>query len=1027
MKRKTPVMMFLVATMASPLIAADAVETAGMLLERAGVKRGLCVVTGQDPDVVMELVQGSELLVLVREPRAKVAGQLRAAAAEAGIGIDRLVIQAGSLDRLPYADRLVDVVITADKGVSDDEAMRVLRPEGVLIRRKGRKLAVSRRPLLKGTGDWSHWEHGPDNNPVSEDTVIKAPYMTQFMAEPFYIGMPSITTAAGGRTFLAIGHIAHHRREWKTLQRLIARNGYNGTILWERQLPEDYLTHRSAFIATRDTFYMIDGAGCRMLDPQTGAEQGRLRIPGLVGEWKWMVKDGDTLYALSGPRDRGVVITKGDRSFGGWSWSDLSEGYYSKPRVPWGFGTTLAAWDLKKNKLLWRHREETPIDSRGMTLGKGKMVIYCPEHHIRCLDTSDGKVLWTNEEQDVLALIEQPGQGLRSTPGFRSACLSVFTPDAVIIQGQTRMNVIAISTADGYKLWEKKKVTNNPNAIYVDGKVILGVGENGNHVAIDPASGKVLEDLGFRKVACTRLTACSDSFFVRGEGMLRYDRRSKKPLVDGATRPACNDGALPANGMLYLGPWQCDCNLSLIGNIAKCSAGDFKFDIVATDAERLEVFDETGQVKPLAVTEQDWPAYRSDNSRSSGTAAKVAGSVSRRWRFDPPTRRQPTVATAAGGLVFTADLDGQVRALDAATGKPAWQFSTASPIRMPPTIAHDRAYVGSGDGFVYCLEAASGRLLWRFRAAPVERQIMVFGRLTSTWPVNSGVLVDEDTAYFAAGIIDQDGTYVYAIDAITGKLRWQNNSTGHLNAELRKGISAQGTMTLHGDRLLLAGGNQISPAPFDRRTGKCLVGPRSQGRPQANHGRYVGVFRDKYPIGGGRVLFSAARNVSSKGSFQVHAGDKKLRLTFGGIPPAWNDNAVALVNFKNGLLTCCDADVVEQRIADGALADGRRANVAAKLVADKVIRWQSNLGESNKFEALSLAVCPNAVVAVVQYQQKARAQPQWFAVAFDQANGKTLWRHELRTEPLPGGLLVDRDGRAVVTTLDGSLICLGGE
>jgi hypothetical protein len=84
-------------------------------------------------------------------------------------------------------------------------------------------------PPLAGAGDWSHWEHGPDNNPVSEDTVIKAPYMTQFMAKPYYIAMPSITTVAGGRTFLAIGHIAHHRRECDGMNKIIARNGYNGT------------------------------------------------------------------------------------------------------------------------------------------------------------------------------------------------------------------------------------------------------------------------------------------------------------------------------------------------------------------------------------------------------------------------------------------------------------------------------------------------------------------------------------------------------------------------------------------------------------------------------------------------------------------------------------------------------------------------------------------------------------------------------------------------------------------------------
>ncbi len=37
--------------------------------------------------------------------------------------------------------------------------------------------------------------------PVSTDRAIQAPYMAQFLAEPYYIGMPAITTAAGGVTF----------------------------------------------------------------------------------------------------------------------------------------------------------------------------------------------------------------------------------------------------------------------------------------------------------------------------------------------------------------------------------------------------------------------------------------------------------------------------------------------------------------------------------------------------------------------------------------------------------------------------------------------------------------------------------------------------------------------------------------------------------------------------------------------------------------------------------------------------------
>ena len=125
------------------------------------------------------------------------------------------------------------------------------------------------------------------------------------------------------------------------------------------------------------------------------------------------------------------------------------------------------------------------------------MFLFCPDKHVRCLSVDRGEVIWTNADPQVRNLIQQPGKGLTSTPGFRTMCITMASPDALIIQGQTRMNVTALSTKDGYVLWTKRKVTNNPNAIFVDGKVILGVGKGGTHVAIDPLSGKELEDLKF--------------------------------------------------------------------------------------------------------------------------------------------------------------------------------------------------------------------------------------------------------------------------------------------------------------------------------------------------------------------------------------------------------------------------------------------------------------------------------------------------------------------------------------------------
>jgi outer membrane protein assembly factor BamB len=341
--------------------------------------------------------------------------------------------------------------------------------------------------------------------------------------------------------------------------------------------------------------------------------------------------------------------------------------------------------------------------------------------------------------------------------------------------------------------------------------------------------------------------------------------------------------------------------------------------------------------------------------------------------------------------------------------------------------------VGSGDGYVYTLEAATGRLLWRFRAAPVERRIMVYGNLCSTWPVNTGVLVHDGVAYFAAGIVDHDGTYVYALDAKTGEIRWQNDTCGHLSAELRKGVSAQGNLTIQGDRLLLAGGNQVSPAAFDLATGKCLNDPFSQGNPKANHGRFVGVFQDKFPIAGGRILYASPRNVANKDSFVLVNAGRPMPLNYGGIPPAWNEDVLALVDFRQGKLACYDAAKAQDRLTDGRpvtpptdRAAGRWQNLAQAFEAGGAARWKTDLNNPNKFEALALAVTPDHVAAVVQYQIRNRAHPQWEVVALNNKDGAPIWywRHALPMEPLPEGLAVGRHGQLLVTTLAGQILSL---
>jgi len=172
----------------------------------------------------------------------------------------------------------------------------------------------------------------------------------------------------------------------------------------------------------------------------------------------------------------------------------------------------------------------------------------------------------------------------------------------------------------------------------------------------------------------------------------------------------------------------------------------------------------------------------------------------------------------AGGLAFLGGSDGIVRALDMTTRDVRWTAYTGGPVRYPPSVSEGRVFVGSGDGYAYALEAATGRLLWRFRAAPVERKIPVYGSLQSTWPVATGVLVSNGVAYFAAGMNNYDGTHVYALDAESGTMKWQNNDMGGMGAS----VGVQGDLLLHEDRLYLAGGNAASPAVLDITSGRCI-------------------------------------------------------------------------------------------------------------------------------------------------------------------------------------------------------------
>ena len=95
-------------------------------------------------------------------------------------------------------------------------------------------------------------------------------------------------------------------------------------------------------------------------------------------------------------------------------------------------------------------------------------------------------------------------------------------------------------------------------------------------------------------------------------------------------------------------------------------------------------------------------------------------------------------------------------------------------------IDSDRLYVGSDDGYAYCLNAGDGTLIWKYRPSPADERIVGNGRLVSSWPLRTGMLVDNGVLYLTAGVFPYEGLYICAVNAETGKEIWRNDTSGDL-------------------------------------------------------------------------------------------------------------------------------------------------------------------------------------------------------------------------------------------------------
>ena len=169
---------------------------------------------------------------------------------------------------------------------------------------------------------------------------------------------------------------------------------------------------------------------------------------------------------------------------------------------------------------------------------------------------------------------------------------------------------------------------------------------------------------------------------------------------------------------------------------------------------------------PVAFADEptsSWPQYRCDPSHSGNDPHELtigtanAGTLSLYWRFETGDLVWSSPAVV-DGVVFVGSYDGNVYALEAASGARLWQRRTGGGIWSSPAVVDGVVFVGSDDGELYELNASTGATLWTYATG---------GPLDSSPAVVNGVV------YVGAS----SGT-VYALDASTGAKLWSHDTGG---------------------------------------------------------------------------------------------------------------------------------------------------------------------------------------------------------------------------------------------------------
>jgi outer membrane protein assembly factor BamB len=592
-------------------------------LQRVGTIKGYCLVLGAgDGRLAYEIARRSQFQVVGLEPDAQRVAQARRRLAEAGLYGVQVTIHQGTADKLPFPSYWANLIVCEDTlPPSPAEIYRILRPcggslvlilpesvaeervtkwgapaltgwkfqsgpAGLMVRQGGmgfqpmqhrqdadatttRALVASiARGPLPGAGDWSHFYADAGNTACSDDTLAPGAVDLQWFGRPGPRLMPDRHDKSmaplykNGRLFVPGDNC------------VIAVDAYNGTILWERDVPRSLrlgaFKNCGSMAATDERVYIASGSDCLALDADSGELRQTLHVPAspdsTAREWGYVAVANELLLgSTTRPEatfreqtlDTEVLI-----------WRDL---------MPVVCSDSLFAHERDSGRKLWGYiSDRGVIINPTIALGSGR-AYFVESTNPATRRVADGRIklpTLLSKGADVVALDLRTGRVQWRKPAGLETIEHVlflsYAHDRLVITGTKNVTTpsgrrvrydLAVFAADtGERLWAGTQtpvpdnILEGPHGEQVQHPALVGDVIYGNGFACKLNTGEPIEGWKWQKSRyCGTLSTSAACAFSRYDNPWMFDLKTgRHTVLTTEARSGCWINILPAAGLILV-------------------------------------------------------------------------------------------------------------------------------------------------------------------------------------------------------------------------------------------------------------------------------------------------------------------------------------------------------------------------------------------------------------------------------------------------------------------------------------------